>query len=117
MALSKRRIFHEQQAGWRAGLLCTLLCATASSGVAEVIEVSIADYRFQPASAHLRVGDTVRWINREKRSSHSVLLIASGQESERIFPGESWEKTFTQAGRLTYRCGPHPEMEGVLDVE
>ncbi|WP_371323186.1 plastocyanin/azurin family copper-binding protein [Dechloromonas sp. ZY10] len=95
-----------------------LLTFAAAPGVAAAtVEVEMLDYRFVPAEVRIKAGDTVRWINREKRTSHSVLLVASGQESERLFPAEQWEKVFERSGRHHYRCGPHPEMQGVVDVE
>lgn len=96
-------------------LLLTLLVPLSVR--AATVEIEIADYRFVPAEVRVKVGDTVRWINREKRTSHSVLFIASGQESERLFPAESWEKLFDRSGSQVYRCGPHPEMQGVVHVE
>jgi len=79
-------------------------------------EVSIVDYKYSPAVVEIRAGDTVIWVNREKRTSHSVLFDATGEESERFFPGENWSRTFPQAGRFEYRCGPHPEMKGAVVV-
>lgn len=96
-------------------LLLTALAPQWS--LAATVEVEIADYRFVPAEVRIKVGDSVRWINREKRTSHSVLFVASGQESERLFPVESWEKLFDRSGSHVYRCGPHPEMQGVVHVE
>lgn len=79
-------------------------------------EVSILDYKYSPAVVEIRSGDTVTWVNHEKRTSHSVLFEATGEESERFFPGEKWSRTFPQAGRFEYRCGPHPEMKGAVVV-
>lgn len=82
------------------------------------VEVGVADYRFQPAEVRIKAGDTVKWVNKEKRTSHSMLFPAeSGLESTRIFPGESWERKFVQPGRYEYTCGPHPEMKGAVVVE
>ena len=84
----------------------------------QTVDVSIADYRFTPAEVRIKAGDTVKWTNREKRTSHSVLFPAeNGLESERLFPDESWQRTFTQSGRYSYRCGPHEEMKGSVLVE
>lgn len=84
----------------------------------ETVEVRIEAYRFQPPEVRVRAGDSVRWVNREKRTSHSVLFPAEGGlESERLFPDESWERHFDKAGRYDYHCGPHPEMKGVVLVE
>ncbi len=83
----------------------------------QTVEVVIQKYRFEPAEIQIRVGDTVKWINQEKRTSHSVLFAPEqGGESERFFPGESWQRKFDAPGRYVYSCGPHPEMKGVVEV-
>ncbi|MBA4112519.1 MAG: plastocyanin [Verminephrobacter sp.] len=83
----------------------------------QTVEVVIQNYRFEPAEVRIRAGDTVRWINREKRTSHSVLFASEqGGESERFFPQESWERRFDAPGTYSYSCGPHPEMKGVVVV-
>ena len=52
------------------------------------------------------------------RCRRSVLFSAeNGLESERIFPRESKQRTFTEPGTYNYRCGPHEEMKGVIVVE
>ena len=84
----------------------------------QVVEVTIQEYRFSPPEVRIKAGDTVKWINREKRTSHSVLFPAeNGLESERLFPGEQWQRTFTRPGTYSYRCGPHEEMKGLVVVE
>ncbi len=84
----------------------------------QTVEVSIQDYKFRPAEVRIKAGDTVKWINREKRTSHSVLFPAeNGLESERMFPEEHWQRIFTKPGSYSYRCGPHEEMKGLILVE
>ena len=84
----------------------------------QTVDVIIQNYRFEPAEVRIRSGDTVRWTNQEKRTSHSVLFAAeNGLESERLFPGESWKRSFAAPGSYGYRCGPHEEMKGVVHVE
>lgn len=96
---------------------CALALALGAPGaLAAEHEVSIADYKFQPAVLEIRRGDTVTWINNEKRTSHSVVFDASGEESERFFPGERWSYTFEKTGQYSYHCGPHPEMTGKVVV-
>jgi len=81
------------------------------------LEIHIQAYRYEPPELTVQVGDTVRWVNREKRTSHSILFPAEGGlESERIFPDEHWERRFDRPGRYEYRCGPHPEMKGIIVV-
>lgn len=81
------------------------------------LEVEIRDYQFHPASLSIRSGDSVRWVNREKRTTHTILFAgAGGVESERLFPDDTWLRKFEQAGRFAYGCGPHPEMQGLVVV-
>jgi len=84
----------------------------------QTVEVVVQNYRYQPQVVRIKVGDTVKWVNREKRTSHSVVFPAEqGGESERFFPDESWQRRFDTPGRYPYHCGPHPEMTGVVEVE
>ena len=84
----------------------------------QTVEVGVAEYRYQPTEVRIKAGDAVKWTNNEKRTSHSILFPdENGLESTRIFPGESWERKFSQPGRYPYTCGPHPEMKGVVIVE
>ena len=107
-------------------LVCFLSPALAGDGTLrrdeaaaqQTVEVAIQDYKFLPAEVRIKAGDTVKWTNREKRTSHSVLFPAeNGLESERLFPQEHWQRTFTQPGSYSYRCGPHEEMKGLVVVE
>jgi plastocyanin len=83
----------------------------------QLVDVRIEGYQYQPAEVTIRAGDSVRWTNHEKRTSHSVLFPRDGGlESERLFPQESWQRRFEKPGRYDYHCGPHPEMKGVVVV-
>jgi plastocyanin len=94
-----------------------LALVSFSASAQQMVEVMIQDYRYQPPHVRIKVGDTVQWINREKRTSHSVLFAAeNGLESERLFPGEFWQRRFDKPGRYAYGCGPHPEMSGMVEV-
>jgi plastocyanin len=84
---------------------------------AETVEITIREYKYDPVELRIKSGTTVKWTNLEKRASHSILFIgAGGFESERIFPGETWQRTFDTPGEYRYTCGPHPEMRGRIDV-
>lgn len=88
--------------------------APAANGV---VEVKIGDYKFDPPELKVKVGATVKWVNNEKRASHSVIWLGPGGfESERLFPGESYQRKFDQPGTYPYSCGPHPEMKGLVVV-
>lgn len=98
-------------------LAAACLPAAPLHALAQTVEVRIRDYAFDPARITIRAGTTVKWINLEKRVSHSVLFTGvGGFESERMFPEESWQRRFDAPGEYRYTCGPHPEMTGVVVV-
>lgn len=83
----------------------------------QAVDVIIQDYRFQPSEIRVVEGSVVRWVNKEKRTSHSVVFAAElGGESERFFPDEHWQKRFDIVGTFPYQCDPHPEMKGTVIV-
>jgi plastocyanin len=79
--------------------------------------VIIKDFQFVPQEITIKRGQTLHWENREKRQYHSVWFKAQGEpEPDYIFPDESYERAFSEAGSFPYRCGPHPEMTGTVHV-
>ena len=79
-----------------------------------VVIVYAYKYNFCPANLTVKKGTKVRWINVEKRTSHSVWLKDAGMaESPRLFPDEIWEHTFTASGPFPYLCGPHWKQENM----
>jgi plastocyanin len=102
---------------WQKGAPLVLALFSFSLQAGDVAEVRIEGYKYLPAELSIKVGDSVRWTNYEKRTSHSIVFPAEGgRESERLFPDESWQRQFDKPGRYPYHCGPHPEMEGVVLV-
>lgn len=98
-----------------AGVLLATMPFFADAG--ELVEVSMAKMLFDPPQLKVKVGTTVKWVNNEKRNNHSILFEKEGlPESDRLFPGESWQRVFDKPGIYPYRCSPHPEMIGVVEV-
>lgn len=87
-----------------------------SSGEEGVTVVKMYKYRFCPENLSVPVGTTVRWVNVDKRTSHSVILSDEGiAESDRLFPEEAFEFTFLTAGPpQSYLCGPHWETQEMI---
>ena len=84
----------------------------------EVVEVIIQKYKFIPEVVEIKKGQTIRWINKEKRQYHSVWFEKYGEEeSDYFFPDETLDKRFDKVGEFDYRCGPHPEMTGKVIVK
>ncbi|WP_456406845.1 plastocyanin/azurin family copper-binding protein [Thiolapillus sp.] len=84
----------------------------------EVTEVEIFKFKFLPQEITIKAGDKVRWTNKEKRQYHSVWFEQLGEpEPDYLFPGDTYERVFKETGDFPYRCGPHPEMTGIVHVE
>ena len=84
--------------------------------------VTMYKYIFCPANITVKQGTTVRWVNLDKRTSHSYWFKDAGKdESDRLFPEEFSEMTFDlPPGEYSYLCGPHwesDEMIGKVTVE
>ena len=80
--------------------------------------VVIKGYQFIPQDITIKKGQKLRWENHEKRQYHSVWFEALGEEEpeDYLFPEDSYEREFPQAGNFPYRCGPHPEMTAIVRV-
>jgi len=101
----------------RAGLAATLLLVAGLALASEPAVVRIKDYKFAPETVTVKAGGSVKWVNEEKRASHSIWFKDAGiPESERLFQGDSWTRRFDKPGTYPYTCGPHPEMKGTVVV-
>ncbi|MBT3990196.1 MAG: copper-binding protein [Rhodospirillaceae bacterium] len=84
------------------------------------VTVKLYKYTFCPLNLTVKKGTTVRWVNVDKRTSHSVWMKeANINESDRFFPEEIWQHTFTESGAYPYLCGPHwkeQDMRGFVKV-
>ncbi len=88
----------------------------------DVTIVLMHKYTFCPAKISIKRGTTVRWVNVDKRTSHSVWFKDSEKaESERLFGEEQVEITFDgPTGDHPYLCGPHwkeENMTGLVTVQ
>ncbi len=88
-----------------------------SSAVEDAEVVLMYKYNFCPFELTVKAGTTVRWVNVDKRTSHSVLLKdGSEPESDRLFPEESVDLTFLTPGPQEYLCGPHWETQNMIGM-
>ncbi len=79
--------------------------------------ISIYQFQYLPAHIQIKTGTKVRWTNNEKRQYHNVWFKQLDEEEPPyLFAGETYERVFDSAGHFPYRCGPHPEMTGAVEV-
>ncbi len=82
------------------------------------VEVQIKKFKYSPQHITINAGDTVVWINKEKRQYHNVWFKGlEAEEPDYLFPDENYRKTFNELGKFEYECGPHPKMTGSVTVE
>jgi len=82
----------------------------------DITIVMMHKYTFCPAQITVKRGTKVRFINVDKRTSHSVWFKeAEKPESDRLFGEEFTEITFDGPPAIyPYLCGPHWESEGMI---
>ena len=83
--------------------------------------VAMYKHTFCPRRLTVKRGATVKFVNVDKRTTHSFWFRDAGKpESERFLPGEGAAMTIDlPPGEHTYLCGPHWEREdmtGILTV-
>lgn len=75
--------------------------------------VEIVDNDYEPADLEVAVGDTVVWEN-TGGANHTVTF--DDEDSGDLASGDTFERTFEEAGELDYVCTIHPQMEGTVTV-
>ncbi len=80
-----------------------------------VATVHIKDFAFHPPTVTVHVGDTVRFVN-DDDDAHTVTATDKSFDSGGLDTHESWQRTFTKAGRYEYFCALHPYMKAVIVV-
>lgn len=80
---------------------------------AETIDVTIDKLVFSPATVEAKVGDTIKWVNRDL-FAHTATV--KGGWEVMIPPKKSARLTLKAAGPVDYFCRFHPNMKGRLVV-
>lgn len=79
------------------------------------VTIAIQGYRFLPPTVTVRVGATIRFLNRDA-VAHTATANFGGFDTGDLKPGQS--KTFTVGtiGTAAYHCSIHPRMTGQLVI-
>lgn len=78
-------------------------------------EVTIVDFAFQPMSASVDAGTSVRWHN-AGAAPHTVTAFNGAFDSGTIGSGGTYSTIFADPGVYTYHCTIHPNMVGTVRV-
>jgi plastocyanin len=77
--------------------------------------VNMVDNAFDPPTVTIAVGRSVRWNNTGTQVHNTV--SGGVWASPTLSPGQSFERTFGQAGTFRYDCTFHPGMSGTVVVQ
>lgn len=89
--------------------------SSAGGGNSAAGAVSVEDFAFDPESTSVAVGDEVTWTVADGASDHTVKF--DDEESDTLAAGDTYSRTFDEAGEFEYICGIHPQMTGTVTVE
>ncbi|MEZ5176061.1 MAG: cupredoxin family copper-binding protein [Acidimicrobiia bacterium] len=88
---------------------------TTTEAKAEASEVTIDNFRFDPAEVTVAAGDTVTWTNRQG-VSHTTTSANGTWDSGSLSTDGSFAFVFDEAGTYDYFCAIHPSMTGSIVV-
>ncbi len=99
-------------------LAAMILLPIGSLSAAEYM-VSQKDRKFIPGELRIKVGDTLTFVNAEKRRRHNVYSKSSDFDYVNIRkqkPGDKDSVVIKNAGTLELRCALHPKMAMMVYV-
>lgn len=80
------------------------------------VEVSMANFAYQPANITTGRGSTIVWTNRDT-VAHTVTADDGSFDSGSIAPADSFEQRFDKIKSYTYSCSFHPQMKGTITIQ
>lgn len=94
--------------------IAALSCSEPESTASERHAVEIRQFRFQPDTLRVAIGDTVAWANRDV-VPHTA--TSDAWDSGVVESGSVWEFVATAPDTIDYVCTLHPAMTGKLVIE
>jgi LPXTG-motif cell wall-anchored protein len=87
------------------------LAALLPAFAADTVTVSMKDFKFEPKTITVRVGDTVTWKN-DDQAPHTAQADDGSFDSDDMGAGQSFSFTATKAGTFPYYCEYHGGPNG-----
>ncbi len=89
--------------------------STNVSGKQPSTTVKISNFKYEPATLTIHVGETVKFVNQDEEP-HTVTAKDGSFNSKGLDTNQDWIYTFTQTGTFPYFCTIHPFMKGTITV-
>ena len=93
-----------------------LMVAWTRAAHAEVAQVKIDNFTFDPPVLKVKAGTVVTWIN-EDDIPHTVVAASRTFKSKALDTDEKYSFAFTTPGSFEYFCSLHPHMKATIVVE
>jgi plastocyanin len=104
-------------AGLQVALLAVALPGSANAAVPpllpSVATVLVMDFKFNPPTLTVHVGDRVTFVN-DDDEAHTVTADDKSFDSEGLDTTGTWQHVFTKPGTYHYFCELHPYMKGTI---
>jgi plastocyanin len=88
---------------------------TVSGGSGDNPSVEITSSAFQPAKLTIKIGQKVKWVNKDKQI-HTVTGLEPPFDSKNMLSNAEFSYVFDKAGTFTYYCATHPTMTAEIIV-
>jgi len=98
-------------AGWLAA--CS---ASAAPPAAALMEVTIENYHFVPATLKIAAGTSIIWTNKDD-DAHTVMDTSGAFRSGALDEGQSYAYRFAKPGTYRIGCSMHPQMTQSIVVQ
>jgi plastocyanin len=76
--------------------------------------IDIVDFTFEPETLEVANGTTVEWVQQD--SSRHTVDFDDGEKSGDLEEGDTYRRTFDEAGTYDYVCFFHPRMTASVTV-
>ena len=97
-----------------SGQTAVTAAAAATNSISKN-EILIESNTFKPDSVTIKVGDSIKWINKDSYN-HTVTAKNGEFDSGDIAGGAEFSFTFAKEGTYEYLCGIHTFMKGTIIV-
>ena len=103
-----------------ATALALLVAIPLSNAQAKEWKIEQVDKKFMPTTLDIKVGDTLTFINSEKKKRrHNIYTKSAGFKYVKVrkqLPGESDSVVIKNAGTIKVLCALHPRMKLTVNV-
>ena len=80
------------------------------------IDVALQNIAFNPSAIKAKVGQTIRWTNKDSVSHNVTATKGETFKSKTLNQGDTYSYKLDKAGTITYVCTFHPNMQATVTV-